>query len=184
MKIASVGVCVWFPNYVLIYIPYASVTHRHSFSIIQLHYWQKLYFLKRSLSSITPSEVVWRVSLNISMHSFNRGSDVRNPVDLSACHNKTIITKMKQMGYNKKVSTAQLFINIRDICYRIINTETFRHLIDPFACIWCQRINVIWNPQWPNYFLHKCKYYPALPQMLSSIPFCTANNGITTLLIT
>lgn len=148
-----------------------SVTHRHSFSIMQLHYWQKLYFLKRSLSSITPSEVVWRVSLNISMHSFNRGSDVRNPVDLSACYNKAIITKMKEMGYNKKVSTAQLFINIRDICHHIINTETFWHFIDPFAihfgCIWCQRINVIWNLQWPNYFLHKCKYCPALPQMLS-----------------
>lgn len=75
-----------------------SVTHRqHSLRIIQLHNWQKVYFLKRSLSSITPSEVVWRVSLSISMHSFNRGSDVRNPVDLSAYYSKTIITKWKDM---------------------------------------------------------------------------------------
>lgn len=83
MKTASVGGC-------LTRIPCSllgqqSITHRqHSFTRIQLGHWQKVYFLKRSLSSITPSEVVWRVSLNISMHSFNRGSDVRNPVDLSA----------------------------------------------------------------------------------------------------
>lgn len=87
---------------------------QHSFRIIQSHNWQKVYFLKRSLSSITPSEVVWRVSLSISMHSFNRGSDVRNPVDLSAYYNETAITKWKDCYYNQ-VIYCSAFITVRDL---------------------------------------------------------------------
>jgi len=35
------------------------------------------------------------------MHSFNLGSDVRNPVDLSAYHIKTVITKMRMYAITK-----------------------------------------------------------------------------------
>lgn len=44
------------------------------------------------------------------MHSFNRGSDVRNPVDLSAYYNKTIITKMKKYAITIKFSTAWSYL--------------------------------------------------------------------------
>lgn len=129
-----------------------SVTHRqHSFRTIQSHNWQKVYFLKRSLSSITPSEVVWRVSLSISMHSFNRGSDVRNPVDLSAYYNKTRITKWKDM----LLQSSYLLLSIYH-CKRSAtapSAETLWHFTHSsaisfghFGCILCQTINVIWNP--------------------------------------
>ena len=45
------------------------------------------YFLKRCLSSMTPSEVFFSVSFSVAMHSFSRGSPVRSPVVFSACAN-------------------------------------------------------------------------------------------------
>lgn len=44
---------------------------------------RKTYFLKRCRSS-APSEVVFKVTFSISIHSFRRGSPVRSPVDLRA----------------------------------------------------------------------------------------------------
>lgn len=141
-----------------------SVTHRqHSFRIIQLHNWQKVYFLKRSLSSITPSEVVWRVSLSISMHSFNRGSDVRNPVDLSAYYKKTIITKWKDMLLQSSYLLLSIYHYKRSATASSTKTLWYFTAISfgHFGCILCQSINVIWNPV-VNYILHKHKYW-AMP---------------------
>lgn len=45
------------------------------------------------------------------MHSFNRGSDVRNPVDLSAYYNKTVIIKMRRYAITIKLSTAQSYFS-------------------------------------------------------------------------
>lgn len=42
------------------------------------------HFLNRCLSSVTPSDVFFKVSLRVSMHSFSRGSPLRSPVALRA----------------------------------------------------------------------------------------------------
>lgn len=46
------------------------------------------HFLKRWRSNITPSDVDFRVTFSISMHSFSRGSPVRRPVAFSAWKKK------------------------------------------------------------------------------------------------
>lgn len=57
------------------------------------------YFLKRCRSS-APSEVVFKVTFSISIHSFRRGSPVRSPVDLRAFRGsiKTTWQKIDEAG--------------------------------------------------------------------------------------
>lgn len=85
------------------------------------------------------------------MHSFNRRSNVRNPVDLSAYYDKTIITKWKDMLLQSSYLLLSVYHYKRPAT--ALSTETIWHFIDSlaisfgdFGCILCQSINITWNP--------------------------------------